>query len=133
MISYQLTSTLIGASIAGSILYLVRRDRMHGPYAVWWLCVAAAVILLGLFPSLIDRLAALLGVNYPPILAIVLGLGLLMIKMLTMDLAHSRQERNIRRLTQRLALLESNLNALRSSNLQDSTLSKQQPSETRQP
>ena len=127
MIPYQVTSTFIGALIAGCILYLVRRDHMHGPYAIWWLCVAVAVILLGFFPSLIDRLAALLGVNYPPILAIVLGLGLLMIKMLTMDLAHSRQERNIRRLTQRVALLESNLNSLR-----DSALTKQQSSETQQ-
>jgi len=106
MISYQLTSTLIGIAIAAILLFLVRRDHLHGPYAVWWLCVAALVVLAGLFPGLIDRLAGLLGVNYPPVLAIVLGFGLILVKMLTMDLERSRQERKIRRLAQRLALLE---------------------------
>lgn len=106
MIPYQLTSTLIGLIIAGMIIFLVRRDHMHGPYAVWWLCVAAVVVLLGLFPQLIDGFALLVGVSYPPILAIVLGLGLILVKMLTMDLERSRQERKIRRLAQRLAMLE---------------------------
>ena len=38
--------------------------------------------------------------------AFVLGLGLLLLKILTMDLERSRQERLIRRLAQRLAMLE---------------------------
>lgn len=106
MIPYHFTTTLIGLIIAGMIIFLVRRDHMHGPYAVWWLCVATVVVLLGLFPRLIDELAVLVGVSYPPILAIVLGVGLILVKMLTMDLEHSRQERKIRRLAQRLAMLE---------------------------
>ena len=106
MIPYQITSTVIGLIIAGAILYLVRRDHLHGPYATWWLCVALAVMIIGFFPKIIDRLAILLGVNYPPILVVVLGLGLILIKMLTMDLERSRQERKIRRLAQRIAILE---------------------------
>lgn len=106
MISYQLTSTLIGLAIAGTILFLVRRDQMHGPYAWWWLSVAAIIVVLGFFPTLFDRIALLMGVSYPPILAVVLGVGLILIKMLTMDLERSRQERKIRRLAQRLAILE---------------------------
>ena len=106
MIPYQFTSTIIGLVIAGTILYLVRRDHLHGPYASWWLCIAVAVVIIGFFPKIIDRLAMLLGVNYPPILVVVLGLGLILIKILTMDLARSRQERKIRRLAQRIAMLE---------------------------
>lgn len=106
MIPYQLTSTLIGLAIGGTILFLVRRDHMHGTYAWWWLGIAAVIIILGFFPTLFDHLALLVGVSYPPILAIVLGIGLILIKMLTMDLERSRQERKIRRLVQRLAILE---------------------------
>lgn len=106
MISYQMTSTAIGLAIAGSILYLVRRDHLHGPYAVWWLCVAVIVVLLGFFPTVFDHVALWLRIGYPPILAIVLGIGLILIKMLTMDLERSRQERKIRRLAQRVAMLE---------------------------
>ncbi|MEZ5583161.1 MAG: DUF2304 domain-containing protein [Candidatus Competibacteraceae bacterium] len=106
MVTYQSTSTLIGLAIAISILLLVRRDHMRGTYAVWWLCVATIALLLGLFPKVFDKWAASLGVGYPPVLALVLGLGLILIKMLTMDLERSRQERKIRRLAQRLAMLE---------------------------
>ena len=106
MITYQITSMTIGASLAATILFLVRRDRLHGPYAIWWIGTATTVALLGLFPRLFDVLALKMGVSYPPVLAILLGFGLLLLKMLTMDLDRSRQERLIRRLAQRLAMLE---------------------------
>ncbi len=106
MITYQLTSMAIGVLLAAVILLLVRRDHLHGPYAIWWIGAAATVALLGFFPRLFDMLALKLGVSYPPILAIVLGFSMLLVKILTMDLERSRQERLIRRLAQRLAMLE---------------------------
>ncbi|MGF1526800.1 MAG: DUF2304 domain-containing protein [Candidatus Competibacterales bacterium] len=111
MISYQLTSAVIGLAVAGGILYLVRRDHMYGRYALWWLAGAALVVVVGAFPALVDYIASLAGVSYPPILAVTLALGLGLIKMLTMDLARSRQERALRRLAQRLAILEARLEA----------------------
>ena len=110
MITYQITSMTIGASLAATILFLVRRDHLHGPYAIWWIGTAATVALLGRCPRLFDVLASKMGVSYPPVLAIVLGFGLLLLKMLTMDLDRSRQERLIRRLAQRLAMLEAQEN-----------------------
>lgn len=106
MITYQVTSMVIGACIAAVILWLVRRDHLHGPYAIWWMGAAVTVGGLGFFPQLFDYLAVYAGIRYPPILAIVLALGLLILKILTMDLERSRQERLIRRLAQRLAMLE---------------------------
>lgn len=106
MITYQITSTVIGIGLALIILFLVRRDHLHGPYALWWIGVAVGVGILGYFPSLADYFALHLGISYPPILAIVLGFAMLLVKILTMDLERSRQERLIRRLTQRLAILE---------------------------
>ena len=106
MITYQITSMAIGVFLAAVILFLVRRDHLHGPYSLWWIGVAATVALLGFFPRLFDTVAVKLGISYPPILAIVLGFGMLLVKILTMDLERSRQERLIRRLAQRLAMLE---------------------------
>ncbi|MBK1722424.1 DUF2304 domain-containing protein [Thiocystis violacea] len=106
MMTYQMTSTAIGLAIGAVILFLVRRDHLHGPYAVWWVGAAATVIALGLFPGAVDEVAAYLGISYPPMLAMVLGLALLLVKVLTMDLERSRQERQIRRLAQRIALIE---------------------------
>jgi len=106
MITYQLTSMAMGIALSAVILFLVRRDHLHGPYSLWWIGAAATVALLGLFPRLFDLMARELGISYPPILAVVLGFSLLLVKILTMDLERSRQERLIRRLTQRLAMLE---------------------------
>jgi hypothetical protein len=106
MITYQITSMAIGVSLAAVILLLVRRDHLHGPYAIWWIGAAATVALLSFFPRLFDVVAVKVGISYPPILAIVLGFSLLLVKILTMDLERSRQERLIRRLAQRLAMLE---------------------------
>lgn len=106
MITYQITSMTMGVTIAVVILFLVRRDHLHGPYAVWWIGAALTIALLGFFPRFFDYIAVYFGVSYPPILAIVLGFGMLLVKILTMDVERSRQERLIRRLAQRLAMLE---------------------------
>jgi len=106
MIAYQLTAALIGLSIGGLILWLVRKNHLHGPYAIWWILVAVGVILLGLFPQVVNPVAKWFGVSYPPILAIVLALAALLVKVLTMDLERTRQEVMLRRLAQRLAILE---------------------------
>ena len=106
MISYQLTSAIIALLIAGKIFFLIRRDALHTRYAYWWLITAGLIVVAGVFPQLIDRIAGKFGVSYPPILIVVIGVGLMLIKMLTMDLDRSKQESKIRRLVQRLAILE---------------------------
>jgi len=108
-----LVSAIIGIALASVILYLVRRDHLHGSYALWWLVVAAATLVVGVFPHLVDRLGELIGIAYPPILAIILGMGLILIRMLLMDVDRSRQERTLRRLTQRLAILDQELGEAR--------------------
>ncbi len=100
---------VIGALMSLTIFYLVRKDKMHGPFATWWLLVALATILLSAFPQWVDSIAIQLGIVYPPTLILVLAVGLILIKMLTMDMALTRKERKIRRLTQRMAILENKL------------------------
>jgi hypothetical protein len=112
-VTVVLVSAVIGIALAGAILYLVRRDHLHGSYALWWLLVAAATLVVGVFPHLIDRLGEIIGIAYPPILAIILGMGLILIRMLLMDVDRSRQERTLRRLTQRLAILDQELSETR--------------------
>jgi hypothetical protein len=108
----QITSAIIGVVLAGAILFLVRRDHLHGPYALWWFAVAAATFALGVFPSLIAWLGRVTGIGYAPVLPIVVGLSLVLIRMLKLDIDRSKQERQIRRLTQKLAILEQELDRL---------------------
>ena len=107
------TAGIIGVLLAGAILFLVRRDHLHGSFALWWFAVAAAILILGLFPPVIDWLGRLTGINYPPVLPIVVGIGMILIRLLKMDVDRSRSERQMRRLTQKLAILEQELRETR--------------------
>jgi hypothetical protein len=108
-VTSQITSAFIGVLLAGAILYLVRRDHLHGSYALWWLAIAAAILVLGVFPPVIDWLGHVTGISYPPILPIIIGVGMILIRMLRMDIDRSRQERQLRRLAQKLSILEQEL------------------------
>jgi ABC-type Fe3+-siderophore transport system permease subunit len=99
----------IGLVLAGTILYLVRRDHLHGPYALGWLALAAVIIAIAAFPRIIDKIGSLVGISYPPILVCLLAIAALLIKSLIGDLERSRQERALRRLSQKLAILERDL------------------------
>ncbi len=49
---------------------------------------------------------------YPPVLPIIIGLSLILIRLLKLDINRSQQERQLRRLTQKLAILEQELDRL---------------------
>jgi len=112
------TTGIIGVLLAGSILYLVRRDHLHGSYALWWLAVAGAALVLGVFPQTIDWLGRATGIYYPPVLPIIVAIGMILLRMLKMDIDRSRSERQMRRLTQKLAILEQELASVRRSDAQ---------------
>ena len=99
----------IGIGIALSIFLMVRKNHLMVSHAVWWLVIAFASMAFGVYPKLIDRVGAVFGIHDPPTLLIVIGMGFILIKMLTMDLKLSEQERKIRALTQRLAIVESDI------------------------
>ncbi len=112
MLTGQITSAVLGVGLAGAILFLVRRDHLHGPYAVWWFAVATATFVLGVFPGVVVWLGRETGIGYAPVLPIIVGLSLVLIRLLKLDIDRSKHERKMRRLTQKLAILEQALERL---------------------
>ncbi len=102
----HIVSAFLGLSTAGVILFLLRKDALSVAYSLWWLFVTIGLVILSLFPALVDALGRLLGVHYPPVLLLIGALCVVLIKLLFMDIDRSRQERQIRLLFQRLAILE---------------------------
>lgn len=100
------TTLIIGALLAITIFVMVRRDHLHGPYAIWWIGIALIAMALAIFPTIVDEVAQLAGINYPPTLILVLAISFILLKMLSQDVHRTMQEKNIRRLTQRVAILE---------------------------
>ncbi len=106
MVNLQITTALLGLGLALTILYLLRRDHIYIAHALFWIFIAAAAALLGLWPGLIDRMALWVGISYPPA-ALLLGAAIvLLIKSLYADITNTRLERQLRRLNQRIALID---------------------------
>lgn len=100
------TTGLIGLSVALIILLLLRRDHIFILQALFWMLIAAIAALLGLWPGLVDRMANVLGISYPPAALLLGAVVVLFLKVLIADITHTRLERQVRRLNQRIALLE---------------------------
>ena len=113
MASLQATTTLLGIGLAVLILYLIRRDHLYLMHGLFWVMVAGAAAVLGAWPGLIDRLAQWTGFHYPPALLLLLACIVLLVKALHADMVNTRIERDVRRLNQRLALLEADTESLR--------------------
>lgn len=102
----HIISAFLGLSTAGIILFLLRKDALSVAYSLWWLAVTIGLVILSLFPALVDMLGRLFGIHYPPVLLLIGALCVVLVKLLFMDIDRSRQERQIRLLFQRLAILE---------------------------
>ncbi len=106
MTDFYFTTATLSIGLAVSILYLVRKDHLYLRDGIFWVFVALSALLLGLFPSLIDRLGSVAGIAYPPTLILTLAAVLLLIKALHADVVATRTRRDLRRINQKLALIE---------------------------
>lgn len=106
MKTYHLVVLIMGIGMAVGILYLVRRDHLYIRQGVFWIVIAAVSFLFGIWPYLIDTLGAAFGVAYPPTLLLLVAILVLIMKALLGDIALTKVRRDMRRLNQRMALLE---------------------------
>lgn len=106
MKSYQITVLVMAIGLAVGILYLVRRDHIYIRQGFYWIVIAVVSVALGAWPTAIDYLGEELGIAYPPTLLFLVAIIVLMLKGLLGDIALTRLRRDMRRLNQRIALLE---------------------------
>ena len=110
-----LVTGTIGLVVAAIIILLIRKDRLHVHHGLGWVIVAIGFALLGFSPSVIDEIAQVLGVSYPPVLGLTVGISILVVKTLFMDIDRSHIEMRNQRLIQRVAMLEADLRAMQQS------------------
>ena len=109
MSSVNLISALIGAVLSISIVYLTRRDQISPLVAARWLAIAILVLIVGFFPGIVDKVGLMLGIGYPPIIPLLIGLGAALVKILLMDIERQKMIVKLDRVVQRLAILESTI------------------------
>jgi hypothetical protein len=106
MKSYHLAVLIMGIGLAGGILYLIRRDHLYIRQGMFWIAIALLSFLFAVWPYLIDTLGSVFGIAYPPTLGLLAALVVLVVKALLGDIALTQVRRDLRRLNQRIALLE---------------------------
>ena len=106
MKDYHLTVLVIGFGLAYGILHLVRRDHLYIRQGLFWITIALLSLGLAIWPTLIDTLGGALGIAYPPTLLFLVAIVVLVLKALLNDIALTKVRRDLRRLNQRIALLE---------------------------
>ena len=106
MREYHLAVLVIGVALAAGILYLVRRDHIYIRQGMFWIAIAVATLAFALWPGLIDVAGRALGIAYPPTLLLLVAIVVLVVKALLADIALTKTSRAVRRLNQRIALIE---------------------------
>ena len=68
--------------------------------------VAILVLFVSFFPGIVDWIGLNLGIGSPPIIPVLIALGVAMVKILLMDIERQKMANKIDRLVQRMAILE---------------------------
>ncbi|MDH7578837.1 MAG: DUF2304 domain-containing protein [Bacillota bacterium] len=98
-------AVIIGLLFLLVVLRLVRNGNLQERYALLWLFAALVIIVLALGPSLLDRLAGILKIYYPPSLLFFVAIMFCFVLLLHFSVVLSQLSRRVVRLTQEVALL----------------------------
>ncbi|SDS99288.1 hypothetical protein SAMN05444162_2791 [Paenibacillaceae bacterium GAS479] len=93
----------------GTILYLIRKRKLREQYALLWLVLGTAMMVLSLFPSLLEDMAKTLHVVYAPSLLYFIGLMGVLFLLLHQTIAVSSLTHKLISLTQTTALKQEEL------------------------
>ena len=99
----------LGVGLGAAILLLIRRDHLYLRHGLFWMAVALASVVLGIWPGVVDRIGEATGVAYPPALLLLLAVIMLIIRAVIADIAFTRLRREVRMLNQRIALVDRNI------------------------
>jgi hypothetical protein len=88
------------------VIEAIRRTSLNVRYAILWLGAGGVLLIFSVYRPLLDWVARLLGVSYPPSLLFGLAFLFLLAIVLHYSLVISSHRDSIRRLTQTIALLE---------------------------
>ena len=102
----QILTILVAALLLVGVIELVRRRRLLERYALLWLLSSLVLLGLAIWRGALDKIAAQLGVSYPPNAIFIVAFGFVLWMLLHFSVAVSRLSDQSKILAQRLALLE---------------------------
>ncbi|MEX0159081.1 MULTISPECIES: DUF2304 domain-containing protein [unclassified Microbacterium] len=95
---------VLGLLIVGAVTAMLLRRQLREKYAVLWLVIGLAVLLLGIFPAALQWLTLALGFQLPANLIFTLAITLLLAASLHLSWELTRTEERLRRLAEEAAI-----------------------------
>ena len=113
MSSTYLLGAAFGVVVLVSVFLKMRNAGMKEAYATWWIVIAVGSVLFSVIPGALEAVSRALGVVVPLNLGFfVAGIILLLLSLrFSVDLSQSFEDR--RRLTEEIAILRAEVDALR--------------------
>ncbi|MFC6354804.1 DUF2304 domain-containing protein [Luethyella okanaganae] len=68
---------LAALTTLGVVIEMLRRRRLRERHAVWWLIAGSLALIIGIFPSILDWAATLIGVGQPTNLVFFVSIAIL--------------------------------------------------------
>lgn len=99
-------------AVLGVIAWMLITRRLREKYAILWLVIGLALLVLTIFPALLDGLAVLVGVEIPANLLFILAIALLVGVTLHQSWELSTAEDEIRRVAEEVAILRAEIDRL---------------------
>lgn len=108
----QWFAIIVGILFLGMMIDLIRKNRVALKYALLWLLSGVLMLLLAIFPQLLDKMARLIGIYSPvnALFAVLLCCGLVL--MISFSVIMSGNKKAIVRLTQEISLMENRIREL---------------------
>jgi hypothetical protein len=105
-IQVRLIIFAVGLGLFALVFGLVRRGRFREELSVVWLLIGLTAMLSAGADVVLDRVAAKLGIGYPPVLGFVLLFLVLVFGFLYFSIVASDLKSNLKQVAQQTALLE---------------------------
>ena len=102
----QIILIIINILMIYMIIHTVKKNKFDIRYAFPWLMIAGIIFILTIFPSLLGVLANLLGIYSEMNMLFFCGISFLLIVVYFQSIAISKLTRQVRKLTQEIAIKE---------------------------
>lgn len=107
-----IAGVILTVLMLGVVIWMLLTRKLREKYAVFWIVIGLAVLLIGLFPQVLGWLTDALGVVLPANLLFSMAIVLLMAVALHLSWELSQAEEEIRRAAEDIAILRSDVSEL---------------------
>ena len=109
MQTVQVISVIIALALFSAVIDLIRRGLLKERYSVLWLASIFAIMALSVWKGLLDRIAQMVGVAYPPSLLFLVAFLFVLVILLHFSVVISIFTERNKILTQEVSLLKARL------------------------